>query len=63
MDDFEGTVEVKISGNVRGRVRLPDFPCGCESPGTQGAKLIILGNGVRVCKAHGKRWQLMWEEV
>jgi hypothetical protein len=60
MEELEGTVEVKM--NVRGRERLPNFPCGCESPGTQGAKLMILGNGTRVCKAHGKKWHLVWEE-
>lgn len=49
---------------VRGRKALPELPCGCPSRTGQGhTDSVLLGDGSRVCKEHGKRWVLSWTEI
>lgn len=45
-----------------GRVKLPDFPCGCVATAMhrKGGYSKVLPDKSRVC-AHGHRWVMVWQ--
>lgn len=55
--------EEKVS-KKRGKKALPPLPCGCDGSTGQGkTSAMLMPDGTRVCRSHGKRWKLGWEEV
>lgn len=48
----------------RGKKALPPLPCGCDGSTGQGkTSAMLMTDGTRVCRAHGKRWRLTWVEL
>lgn len=48
----------------RGRKELPKLPCGCSGRTGQGRiDAMLMEDGSRVCREHGRRWNLTWTEV
>ena len=39
---------------------LPDLPCGC--PASKQFAVMLLPDGSRICRAHGKRYRTSWVE-
>ena len=57
-------VEEEGKSPKRGKKALPPFPCGCNGATGQGKKTaMLLPDGTRICRDHGKRWRLLWVEV